>query len=74
MEFEKIKIFLMTKKHLALIDLHKNKRPFHRNQLLHVIQGFLALILQLLYLVFEANTVREYMNSIIITTAGKRLN
>lgn len=65
-----MKIFESAKQMLVLIDLDANQRPFHRNQLLHIVQGFLAIILQCLYLVYEANTVREYMNSIFMTSTG----
>lgn len=65
-----MKIFESAKKNLASIDLDANQRPLHRMQLLHVVQGFLAISLQCLYLVFEANTAKEYMNSISMTTIG----
>lgn len=70
METKKLKIFESVKKMLASIDLNANQRPFHRKQLLHIVQGFCAIILQCLYLVYEANTIREYMNSIFMTTVG----
>lgn len=70
MEAQKLKIFESVKDHLASIDLDEYKPRFHRKQVVHVVQGFLALTLQYLYLVFDANTAREYMNSIFMTVVG----
>lgn len=68
MKAEPMRIFLMVKNNLASIDLNENESPFHRIQLLHIAQASLAIILQLLYLVYDAITVREYMCSIFLTT------
>lgn len=70
METKKLKMFEMAKKSLALIDLDANKHQFHRMQIIHVIQGCLALVLLSLYLVYDANTTLEYMSSIYMTTVG----
>lgn len=65
-----LNIFERAKKNLALIDLDQNKRPLHRKQLLHVIEGFLALVLQCLYFVIDAKKDREYMSSMLMTSIG----
>lgn len=70
MEVQKLKIFESVKRHLASIDLDEDKPRFHRQQVLHVVKSFLALTLQYLYLVFDANTARDYMNSIFMTVVG----
>lgn len=70
MKTRRIKIFVTAKKNLVSIDLDANKRSFHRMQSLHVVKGFLAIALQCLYLVYDTNTVREYMSSIFMTTFG----
>lgn len=67
---ERMKIFVAAKIYLASIDLDENKRVFHLNQVLHVVQGFSAIVLQCLYLVLEANTVLEYMNSTLMSGIG----
>lgn len=65
-----MKILLSVKMYLASIDLNENKRLFHPKQLLHVVQGFSAIVLQCLYLVYDANTALDYMDSILMTAVG----
>lgn len=67
-------IFESAKKNLASLGYDANKRPFHRKQLSKVMQSFLAIVLECLYIVYDANTVREYINSIFMTTIGKYSN
>lgn len=63
-------IFESAKKHLASMAFDANERPLHRKQLSKVVKSFLAIALECLYLVYDANTAREYINSIIMTTVG----
>lgn len=70
MKTQQMKIFVSVKKFLASMDLNENKRLLHRNQLLHISQGFTATILQILYLVYDASTARDYMNSILMSMIG----
>lgn len=70
MEPKELEIFVTAKKNLASIHFDANKRPFHRQQLFRVALSSLAIVLECLYLVYEANTVREYINSSIFTTIG----
>lgn len=70
MKIEKMKLFESARKSFVSVDLDPNKRPFHRGQLLHIVQGFSATILQLLYLVYDASTAKEYMNSLLMTMVG----
>lgn len=70
MKTEQMRIFVSAKENLASMDLNANKRLLHRNQLLHILQGFTATVLQILYLVYEASTPREYMNSILMSMIG----
>lgn len=65
-----MKIFESAKMSLASMELDANKRPFHRKQLLKVMHSFLAIVLECLYIVYDANTAREYINSIFMTTIG----
>lgn len=66
MEAEELKIFKSAKENFASIFLEANKRPLHQKQLLHILEKSLIVSLLFLYLVYDANTVREYMNSILI--------
>lgn len=59
-----MKIFETAKKSLASIELDTNKRPFHRMQLFHIGQSFLAIVSQCLYFTYDANTTMEYIHSI----------
>lgn len=70
METNKMEIFLTVKKNLASLAFVPNQRPFYTNQLIHTSYGFLAIILQCLYLFFDAETIKEYMDSIFMTTVG----
>lgn len=66
----KIVIFQTVKTCLISLDLDANERPFHREQLLHIIRTVLAIVLQCLYLITDANTASEYMRSILIISIG----
>lgn len=70
MKAERMKIFVSVKRNLASMDLNANKPLLHRNQRLHILQGFTAVVLQILYLVYEASTAGEYMNSILMSMIG----
>lgn len=70
MENNQLKIFEFGKKHFASIDLVSNKRPFHRKQLLRIMISFLCIMLQILYLINDANTASEYVRSISIISIG----
>lgn len=70
METRRMKVFQTTKVSLASIDLDPNKHLLHESQLLHVLEGFLAILLQFAYLFCVASTTSEYMNSIYMTTFG----
>lgn len=65
-----MEIFKSVRKDLVFAGFDTNKRPFHRKQLLNVVKGFLAIILDFLYLVYDANTVREYINCILMAIIG----
>lgn len=65
-----MEIFETVKNNLASIGFVANQHPLHAKQLVNVARGFLALILQCLYLAFEANTDKEYMDSIFMTAVG----
>lgn len=65
-----MEIFLMAKKNLVSIGLDENLSPFNRTQLLRMMQNTLAIIFQLLYIVYDASTVREYMDSMLMSIFG----
>lgn len=64
-------IFKSAKKSLAALGYDANKPPFNRKQSMNVMHSFLAIVLEFMYIVYNANTVREYINSIFMTTIGK---
>lgn len=70
MKIEKLRIFETAKQDFESLELSANKRPLHRMQLLHVVQSFVATLLLCLYLVYETNDTREYLESIVMSTAG----
>lgn len=63
----KLEIFETPKKLFAAIGFIQGKRRFHTEQWLRTTEGFLAIIMQVLYLLIEADTVKEYMESIFMT-------
>lgn len=70
MEINKIKIFETVKKNLALTGFINEKDPYHTEQCLRALEGFLAVVMQYLYLFFEAVTIKEYIDSIFMSTVG----
>lgn len=70
MDTKKMEIFKSVKGDLVSVGFDASKRPFHREQLSKILKSCLAIILQLLYLVCDANTTREYINSILMTIVG----
>ena len=65
-----MKILESVKKNLKSIELYADKPRFHRMQLLLILECFLAIVLKCLHLVYDANTEKEYMYSILMTTFG----
>lgn len=70
MEPERIKIFVLVKKNLALIGFGENNSAFDRSQLFRGFLGTVAPILGFIYLFHVASTAKEYIESIIMTMAG----
>lgn len=70
METKQMEIFKTIKNNFASIGFTKKNEQFHTEQLLRTVEGFLAIILQCLYLLFDANTIKDYMVSILTTTVG----
>lgn len=70
LEVEKMRIFETAKQNFASMEMVANKPPLHRKQLLHIVQSLLATSSLCLYLVYETNNTREYLNSVVMTTAG----
>lgn len=65
-----MEIFKRIKQNLASNGFRKDKGRFHLEQWLRTTQGLLAIVLQCIYLLFEAETTKEYMDSIFTTTVG----
>lgn len=65
-----MKTFETVQKNFANIGFMRDKGRFHMEQWLRTFEGFLAIIMQCLYLPFDAVTIKEYMDSIFITSAG----
>lgn len=68
MKTKKIKIFKTTKKLFAATGFVHAKGRFHTEQCLRIVEGFLANVMVFLYLLITADTVKEYMDSIFMTT------
>lgn len=71
METNNIEFFKTHKINLASIGFTKRDVRFHVEQLLRAFEGFLACALQCLYLLYDATTTKDYMDSIFTTAAGK---
>lgn len=63
-----MKIFEVVKINLASDGFVQEKGRFHTEQWLRTFEGFLAVVLQCLFLAIDAVTVKEYMESIFMTT------
>lgn len=70
METQKIRTFETVKKSLSLTCFVQGKGRFHIGQKLRAVEAFLAFIMQILYLLIEADTIKEYMDSIYMTGAA----
>lgn len=70
METEKMEIFKTIKQNFVSIGFTKRNEKFHTEQLIRTLEGFLAIVLQCLYIVFDARTAKEYMFSIVAITIG----
>lgn len=65
-----MKLFQSTQKSLAFGGFIKNQPAFNRTQLRMMFLSILFLGLQCIYLFHVANTPRQYMDSIFMTTVG----
>lgn len=70
METNKLEIFETAKRLYAAIGFIPKKERFYVEQWLRTVEGFLANVMVLLYLLVVADTVKEYMTSIFMTTGG----
>lgn len=70
MQTNRLKVFETVKTNLESVGFIREKGRFHTEQWLHTAQGFLANILLCLYLLFDADTVKEYMDSIFMSACG----
>lgn len=64
----KMKIFQRVQVNLASLGYRRNQSPFNTTQLWISIRFFLNLALLFAYLVCEANTPKEYVDTIFMTT------
>lgn len=67
---EKLRILETAKQEFVSMKLDRNKRPLYLMQLVHIVNSSLATLSLCLYLVYETKDTREYMNSIVMSTAG----
>lgn len=65
-----MEIFKTVKEHLVAIGFTKPDVEFHTEQVLRTSQGFLAIVLQCLHLLFDANTTKDYLDSLFTTSVG----
>lgn len=70
LSFTPMKIFQTVQKHLASIGYRANQNPFNLQQLTIIFMGILAIFSQCVYLFFIANTTKEFLDSILMTTIG----
>lgn len=70
METKEIKFFKTVEKYFAAIGFIREKGIFHTERWLRIIEGFVAIIMQCLYMLIEAVTIKQYMDSIFMTSAG----
>lgn len=67
MEVPKLRIFETVKESLAATCFVEGKGRFHTKQKQRAVEALLGFIMHVLYLHTEADTVKEYMDSIYIT-------
>lgn len=65
-----IEVFQQVQINLASLGHQSNQSPFNKIQLWIFIRVLLYLFFLCAYLVLEPNTPKEYMNSILITSAA----
>lgn len=65
-----MKIFETVQKHLASIGYAVHQSPFNIQQLRIICMGIMTIFMQCVYLFCIANTTKEFMDSILMTTAG----
>lgn len=65
-----MKTFRSVKKYLAVASFIEGKDRFNSQQSINALKGFVAIIMQCLYLVFDAVTVKQYLDSIFMSTGG----
>lgn len=65
-----MKIFQISQKNLVFCGFIKNQSAFNKYQLWTIFKSIAYLVLQFLYLFRVANTPKQYMDSIFMTTAG----
>lgn len=70
MEPKRLKTFESVIKNFAAIDFNKEKPRFHIRQCLRALEGFSGVTMQALYLFYNANTNKEFIDSIYMTSGG----
>lgn len=65
-----MKIFQTTQEYMEYGGLIRDRAAFNIIQMWTIFKSVAFLILQFVYLVHEADTPREYMDSIFMTSAG----
>lgn len=70
MATEKLQLFRTVRKNFLSIALEENEPKFHIKQMFHTMQGLIAIIPQFLYILLEAESIKQYMYSILLTVVG----
>lgn len=65
-----MKVFQTVRKNFAAIHFRKDQRWFHLRTLFELFKPIMAIVLQCIYLFYDANTPEELMNSIFMTIVG----
>lgn len=65
-----MKIFQTLEMNLESGGFIRNQRPFNRRQLEHIVKMMFFMTLVFLYIGRDANTPRQYMDSILMSIVG----
>lgn len=65
-----MQIFKTIREHLVAIGFTKSDVGFHTEQVLRTSQGFMAIVLQCIHLLFDVNSTKDYLDSLFTTSVG----
>lgn len=65
-----MKILQTVQTNLAVLGFERNLRPFNKRQMFWFFEGLLSSTTFVIYLLFEASSPKEYMDSIFMIVIG----